>query len=459
MSRFSIRQRLLALLLGGLLLVWAGMLAFSYAELREEVGELADARMEQSARTLLLLDLKRLRLLARADDGNAHEEHDANDHEADDGDGDERRQHVEFQVWGGDGTLLLNGPGSPRTGYAPRDGHADLTADGVRWRSYALRDPRSGYQVRVFEKAGSRSHIVRKIAGRIAQSLLLALPLLALLIWISVGRALRPLTAMSRAIGARNADNLQALALERVPAEVLPLAHSLNKLLERLSESLDRERSFTADAAHELRTPLAAIQVQAEVALAATEGGQRRRAIEQVITGVHRTTHLVQQLLLLARLDQTDSTHVQPVDLAATATDSAARYADAAARKRIELEVDAHAGCMLRGDPTALSIMVDNLLDNAIKYGRDGGRVVLNVTRDATHLALSVHDDGRGVPTEHRARLFDRFYRIPGSGADGSGLGLAIVDRIARACGGSVTLGEGIAGGLGVTLRFPVATS
>jgi two-component system sensor histidine kinase QseC len=195
------------------------------------------------------------------------------------------------------------------------------------------------------------------------------------------------------------------------------------------------------------------------VALAATEDEQRRRAIEQVIAGVHRTTRLVQQLLLLARLDQTDNAYPQLVDLGVTATDSAARYADAAARKHIELGVAAQAGCMLRGDPTALSIMLDNLLDNAIKYGGDGGRVEVSVTRDGQQVVLSVRDDGPGVPDEHRARLLDRFYRVPGSGADGSGLGLSIVDRIARACGGSVTLGEGIGVGFGITLRFPVETS
>jgi two-component system sensor histidine kinase QseC len=448
MNAYSVRRRLLGLLLGSLLAVWVGMLAFSFVELREEIGELADARMEQSARTLLLLDLKRLRLLARADD-DEHRDHDDDEH----------RRHVGFQVWDNDGALLLEGPGSPHAGYDARDGIADVTADGERWRSYALHDARSGYQVRVFEKTGTRTHVVRKVATRMAQSLLLGLPLLALLLWISVGRAFRPLAAISRAIGARNAGNLQPLQLDRVPAEVLPLADSLNKLLARLSESIDRERSFTADAAHELRTPLAAIQVQAEVALAATEGEQRRRAIEQVIAGVHRTTRLVQQLLLLARLDHADSAHLQTVDLGASATDSAARYADAAARKRIELEVDAQAGCELRADPTALSIMIDNLLDNAIKYGRDGGHVTLSVGRDARQLALSVRDDGPGVPAEHRARLLDRFYRIPGSGADGSGLGLSIVDRIARACGGGVALGEGSGGGLDVTVRFPVEKS
>lgn len=454
MKPVSMRRRLLALLLGSLLLVWGAMMGYGYVKLSDEVDELADTRMEQSARTLLLLDLKRLRALADGNDDKHH--NDRKGRRDDDHHDDDERGPVDFQVWDSDGSLLLHAPGAPDAAFNPDKGHHTVALDGELWHTFALRDERRGYQVRVFEKDDTRSHLVNKLGLRMAQLLLVALPVLALLIWISTGRGLAPLATMSRAIGSRNADNLQPLDLDRVPSEARGLADSLNKLLQRLSESIDRERSFTADAAHELRTPLAAIKVQAEVALAAENDEQRRHAITQVIAGVHRTAHLAQQLLLLARLDHVDATQIQTVDLGQTAIDSAARYADTADGKGIELDVSVEKACALRADAMAMSIMIDNLIDNAIKYGRNGGHVAVRVMRDAGQVLVRVQDDGPGVAPEQRARLTDRFFRVEGSGVEGSGLGLSIVDRIAKRYRGAVEIGEGLDGkGLGITIRLP----
>jgi two-component system, OmpR family, sensor histidine kinase QseC len=454
MKRTSLRRRLLMLLLGSLVIVWGAMLAYGYAELDEEVDELADARLEQNARTLALLDFKRLHALAGEDENAPHHQEKKDGHDDED---DERTAPVAFQVRASDGSLLLRAPGAPDAAFDAREGHSVLKLESGRWHSFALRDPKHGYQVRVFEEEATRSHLVNKLGWRMAQSLLLALPVLALLIWLATGRGLAPLTTISRAIGSRNADNLQPLDPARVPAEVQPLADSLNKLLERLSESIDRERSFTADAAHELRTPLAAIKIQAEVALAADDDAQRRHAIAQVIAGVHRSTHLAQQLLLLARLDHAGSADMGPVDLGQTVIDSAAHRANEAERKEIELDVATDEDCVLHGDPMAISIMIDNLIDNAVKYGRAGGHVAVRVVREASQLRLSVQDDGPGVAPEYRARLTGRFFRVPGSGVEGSGLGLAIVDRIVKRYGGTMSIGEGLNGaGLGITIRLPV---
>ncbi|HJV87597.1 MAG TPA: ATP-binding protein [Noviherbaspirillum sp.] len=453
MKAFSIRRRLVALLLGSLVAVWAAMLATGYVELREEVGEQADARMEQSARTLLLLDLKRLHALVGLDDG--HEDGHESEHRLEHNDN--HAEYVDFQVWGSDGALLLHAPGAPEARYDPEIGHGWVSVGDREWRTFALRDPKRGYQVRVFETARTRSHLVNKLAFRMAQMLLLALPVLALLVWLSIRRGLAPLTTVSHAIGSRSAQNLEPLNLASVPDEVQPLVDALNKLLERLSESIDRERSFTADAAHELRTPLAAIKVQAEVALAAEDEEQRRHAIQQVIAGVQRTTYLAQQLLLLARLDHVDAEQLQLVDLGHLAAGSAARFANAAEDKGIELEVDAQEACHMRSDPFALSILLDNLLDNAIKYGSDGGRAVVKVWKEHGQIMLRVQDDGPGVPADERSRLTDRFFRVTGTGVAGSGLGLSIVERIAKRYRGEVRIGEGMDGkGLGVTVSFPV---
>ncbi len=446
MTGYSIRRRLVLLLLGSLVLVWTAMLVSSYFETREEVNELADTRLEEGARTLMLLDLKRLGALA----GGAGAKHD-DDHDGDD----EHAKHIGFQVYDSGGTLLLRSPGSPSAEYLARDGYATLALGQKNWHSFAARDERNAYQVRVFEAPGMRDSLVNKSALRMAQLLLLALPVLALLIWFSVGHAMRPLTSMSGAIALRDANNLEPISLDRVPAEVQGLVDALNHLLQRLSHSIDKERAFTADAAHELRTPLAAIKVQAEVALAAQNDLQRNHAIKQVIAGVNRATHLAQQLLLLARLDHPAASAMQVVELGALAAECAGRYADEAMRKGISFDVSTQPACVLQADPVALSVMVDNLIDNAIKYGRADGRIAISVARDNSGLVLEVKDDGPGVPAEYRARLLNRFYRAEGNEAEGSGLGLSIADKIARAYHGTLSLGTGLdAKGFGVTVRF-----
>ena len=191
------------------------------------------------------------------------------------------------------------------------------------------------------------------------------------------------------------------------------------------------------------------------MALAAEDDASRRHAIEQVIAGVNRTTHLAQQLLLLARLEQVEPGARQAVDLGQLAADGVAQRADEATRKSIEFELTTAPGCVLQGDPAMLAILLDNLLDNAIKYGRRDGQIAVGVRREAKALLLTVADDGDGVAAADRARLRDRFFRVEGHAAAGSGLGLSIVEKIAAAHGGTLEIGAGLDGrGLGVTVRF-----
>lgn len=443
MKHFSMRRRLLLLLLGSLVLVWAAILGFGYSEAHEEIHELADARLRQSAQTLMLLDLKRLGRVVKTE------------RQEDDRDIDGDSGPLGFQVWSDDGELLLQGAKAPSASFHAGEGFATFDVDHRQWRSYAARDYARHYQVRVFEPMSARDELIAKLARRMAHVLLLALPLLALLIWISIGRGLRPLERLSHVIAARNADNLDPIPLGRVPTEARTLTDALNHLLQRLAHSIEKERSFTADAAHELRTPLAAIKVQAQVALAAQDDPARRHAIGQVIAGVNRTTHLAQQLLLLARLDHIEPAARQAVDLSQLVRECAARHANEAAHRGIEIHVLAASRCVLQGDPAMLSIMIDNLLDNAIKYGRARGRIEAAVDCETSALALCVKDDGEGVAPEYRQRLQDRFFRAQSNDVPGSGLGLSIVEKIAAAHDGTVSIRGGLKGrGLGVTIRF-----
>jgi two-component system sensor histidine kinase QseC len=450
MRRFSLRRRLTLLLLASLVLVWAGMVVVSYREARQEVDELSDARLEEGARALTLLDVKRLQTVAEAPGAAAIKE----DRDEDD----DAATHISFQAWDREGRLLLHSVDAPHIGFDRRSAFDTLSAAGARWRTVARWNEQQGFQVRVFERLQARDEAAASVARRMVAPLLFGLPLLAVLVWVGVGRGLRPLETLSKGIAFRSVDNLEPIRLDRVPSEVTPLVDSLNALLERLSQSVDNERRFTADAAHELRTPLAAIKVQAQVASAAEDPEQRRNAIAQIVEGVNRTTHLVQQLLLLARLDRPESGSVQPVDLGELAAQCAGRYAENALAKGIDLSVCAAPACFVRGDSAMLDALIGNLIDNAIRYTQEQGRVEVSVCDRLEGTRLSVKDNGPGVPEQLRSRVMDRFYRAEGNTAPGTGLGLSIVERIARVHGGQVALTGGLDGkGFGVTVILPIS--
>lgn len=451
MKPFSLRRRLTLLILASIVFVWGAMLAFSYREAREEVGELADARLGEVAQALMLLDLKRLSALAEAQGSTAID---------DDHDGDkDRAKKIAFQVWDGDGTLLLHSVGAPETPFVRRLGFEAARWHGDVWRTLAIWNQRRAFQVRVFERMSVRDDLASSVALRMLEPLLYALPILAVVVWLSVGRGLTPLHGLSKAIAARGPQNLEPIRPGRVPNEIRPLIDSLNDLLRRLSQSIDKERRFTADAAHELRTPLSAIKVQAEVALAAEEQAEQRYALAQIIEGVNRTAHLVQQLLLLARLDHPDSGSARQVDLGELAAQCAGRYAEGALKKDIDLGVSTEPERVVAGDPAMLDVLIGNLIDNAIRYTQEHGRIEVSVTRQDEATLLSIKDNGPGVPEEARSRIMDRFYRVEGSPAPGSGLGLSIVERVATAHGATVELEQGLDGrGLGVKVRFADST-
>lgn len=444
MKRLSIRQRLLVLIMSSLLAVWCAMAVFSYHESHEEISELFDSRLEQGANIILLLDLKRLQNLAN---------NEAEQLEDNDGDNDEHNQVLPFQVWSAEGRLLLHNASAPHVSYSPENGFKNYVTEHKKWRTLARWNTDKTLQVRVFEDIHQRRHLASGILHRILTPLLIALPGLALLIWLSVGRGLQPLRALSDAIAARHAKNLDAITLERVPTEVESLIHSLNELLQRLANSLDKERRFTADAAHELRTPLAAIKIQAEVALAAQDTEQHDQALHGIVAGINRTTRLSEQLLMLARLDHHSLETQQTLDLSLIAQQAASRYANRALDKQIELSVLAETPILILGEPNLLDSMISNLLDNAIRYTPEQGRIEVAVHIQKENASLSVKDNGPGLSDADKTRVLDRFYRVEGQTSSGSGLGLSIVERIAQVHGAHIQLDRGLdQQGLGVQI-------
>jgi two-component system, OmpR family, sensor kinase len=323
--------------------------------------------------------------------------------------------------------------------------------------------------VQIAQPMSVRRELAASMALRTILPLLAVLPFLALLVWYTIGRALRRLDRLALAVGKRSSLVLEPLSERKVPSEVQPLVHALNGLLHRLGSALDAQRVFIADAAHELRTPLTAVNLQAQVAERAVTEDERRASLAQLRSGLDRVSRLIDQLLTLAReapgVTDRPATHVKLLELARSVI---AHQVALATARGVDLGLGEAAAAVapetttILGDASGLYTLLSALVDNAIRYTPAGGRIDVAVARDGDVVALSVCDSGRGIPADERTRVFDRFYRA-GNATDvpGSGLGLAIVKSIADRHGATLTLGPGFSGtggeGLCVALRFPAA--
>jgi two-component system, OmpR family, sensor histidine kinase QseC len=445
----SLQRRLLWRVIGAVGGLWLLAALAVGLDARHELGELLDAHLAQSAALLI-----------------ARQTPDA-DGVLDDAvqlpvapDLHHYNQRVAFQIWH-DGELLLrsaNAPAEPLTTLAA--GFETRRLDGQEWRLFVARGGEADVQVQVAELVSSRQAILMAVMRGMLAPLLIGLPLLALLIWGAVRRGLLPLRALQEQLSTRDPQALSPLAGEvRTPVEVAQLREALNQLFARMAALLESERRFTADAAHELRTPIAAIRAQAQVAQGATEEGERRHALNATLAGCDRAGHLVQQLLTLSRLEALPAADGQGLDLAAVTRSVAAELAGQALDRRQELTLDAAPGCRLRADEILLRVLLRNLIDNALRYSPEGATVSLLVRQTDSEVWLQVDDSGPGLAPADLARLGERFFRALGQDQPGSGLGLSIVRRIATSQGGTVTAGRSAdLGGLCVSVRWPALT-
>ena len=358
-----------------------------------------------------------------------------------------------IQVWRPDGTIAF--VSSARIAppvLAPR-GLSTVTAESGDWRVYRV-DAQSQI-VQVAQPMRLRSDRAAKAALRVLVPILVALPLLAALVWLVVGRGLAPLTGLARSLAARGPRALGALPETGLPEEVRPLVVALNDLLARLERALDRERAFIADAAHELRTPLTAVALQLQVLDRVANGPEREAALARLKAGVQRSTRLVQQLLDLARQDEAAARPATRVDLAAVAREVVVEQAPHAEARGIDLGLDASAA-PVEGDSEGLRVALGNLVDNAIRYTPAGGKVDVRVRTEGDAAIAEVLDTGPGIPPEERERVLDRFHRGPGATSSGSGLGLALAREIAGRHGAAIEL-RGRDGGPGLCARIRFA--
>ena len=315
--------------------------------------------------------------------------------------------------------------------------------------------------VQVAETLHKRHALANEIFVDVIIPQLVLILIAGILVWIGVARGLGPLQHVRHAIAARSHLDLSPVATEQAPAEVYPLLHAINDLMGRLEEVLSFQNRFIADAAHQLRTPVAGLKAHIEVALREDNLIQAKQSLAHIYTSVERLSRLVSQLLSLARNEPNTAKKAElvPVDLGKLAFDLTTEWVPEAYRKRIDLgfEGSAHQP-MIRGDSARLTDLINNLLDNAIRYTRDGGRVTVRVATDPPR--VSVSDDGPTIPQHERERVFERFHRLLGTHHEGSGLGLAIVREVAELHGARIQLDEDVDGtGNTFTVCFPSLTA
>jgi len=430
----SLRRRLLVALLAAAAVLTLATALLVYRLARREIDAVSDYHLRQIA-----LTLRDRAPAAGAVAGLEDEEFD-----------------FVIQIWGRDGTrLYLSRPDSGLPESAEL-GFATVRAPTEEWRVYSAE--LAGLIVQVAQPLSVRQGLAVAAASRTLAPVLLMLPLLAALIWRIVGQALAPLNRLAQEVASRTPAALEPIPEGDAPEEAVPLVRALDDLLGRLGDALAAQRAFVADAAHELRTPLAALELQVQLVDRAPDEAGRAAALADLRAGLGRMTHVVQQLLTLARAEP-DAGAVragEPVSLSDLVAQAIADHSLLAEAKRIDLgAARAAEDAVVLGDPASLRTLLANLVDNAIRYSPEGGRIDVDAGVLAGRPYLEVSDHGLGIPEAERERVFDRFYRRGGGSYTGSGLGLAIVRAIAERHAASVALGDTPGGGLTVRVDFP----
>lgn len=448
--------RLLALILGLVTAVWLGAAVATWVDAQHELDELLDSHLAQGA---ALLVAQQSRQWGEDDDEDDNVEMDAPALHR-------YAPKVAFQVWH-EGRLTLrsaNAPSEPmsslRRGFETRD------MNHTRWRVFAAQGAKHDVQVYVGEQTQSRRSILWAVLRSTFWPMVVSLPLLALAVWWAVRQGIQPLHQLGSLLAKRAPQALEPIPMgaegqDKVPDEMVPLLTALNGLFGRIGHLLESERRFTADAAHELRTPIAGIRAQAQVAMGATDDEERRHALQATQQGCDRASRLVDQMLTLSRLEANASPLLNTVDLCAVTRRVIADVAPRAVEKHQTLVLDAPTACPLQGDETLLGVLVRNLVDNAMRYSPRDAKVHVQIacaaggSTPSAATVLTVEDSGPGLSDADRARLGERFFRVLGHAEPGSGLGWSIVRRIASVHGADVQVASSpTLGGLQVTVHW-----
>ena len=504
---FSLRQLLLVTLLSASMLIWGITAYINYRVTRDEVAALFDAELAQSGKVLLaFLDglpqdsalEERLKLfqtntvsqdydrkiafqLKSENDGLLLRSKAANNFP---GFGDKQSKNedplwnvfnelletdafvhkyerkIAFQLWSKENGLLLRSESSPKFALSSSiRGFSEATFDDHLWRVFSITNTTGDYVIHVGQKEEIRAQLTDEISKQLVTQFLVGLPLLGVVIWFIVGYTLRPLNRLERALSKREASFLKPLYTKKLPKEVVPVVNEINNLFAQLEQAFEHERRFTADASHELRTPLAGLLTQAQVALRTTDEAVRKQALLRISQAVHRMTYMVQQLLTFSRIESGKEYLAKEITLVnREVIQVIAELEPVAHKKRIQIEFIEQDSIPIFANTQLITILVRNIIDNAIKYTPAEGNIMIYLEGSDKQLQFRVEDSGPGIPPDQYENSLKRFHRCVETAqtAQGSGLGFSIVERITTMYGAELALGVSQFGGLKVTVIFPV---
>ncbi len=444
---WSLRRRLLALLMNATLGIWILSAVTLYFDADRESRKLFDETLAETAHLIVTLAQHELE---ESSHGTSFVESAESSH----------AHFLFFQIWDAAGRLRYRTRGTPEQPFVPgaATGFGWASLNGETWRTYSVWNGDRRLQIQIAQPLTHRREISSGIAWRLSLFALIFLPLLMSLIWLLTNRAFAPVHRSAQEVAGRSGSDLREIDERGAPQEVLPLLSALNRLFAHARAEIDRERRFTADAAHELRTPLAAIRTHLQVLESARSDQEAAEAVRDLHAGIDRSSALIDQLLALAKVDAQSSPQAfERVALDHLVAAGVAAQAPAAAKKNITLA--AHTvPASVAANREMLALLLRNLIDNAIKYTPAGGEVRVSCAADQGRAKLTVIDNGIGIAPAQRARVFDRFFRAAASDATGSGLGLSIVQRVAEQHRARVMLADGLEGrGLCVSVEFPIA--
>lgn len=466
-------------LLSGILALVSASLAVSaligYLEASHEMEELFDARLAQSARITNQLLGRYLEQNGELPaNGTVYQEWEQSNPEPWQKDksfnlrgedreltpfGHEFERNLYFQLLSEQGGILLRSPSAPNQPLgmlAP--GFNSVTKDNHEWRTFTLYNQDAHTWLIVAERDDERSELASKMATLTMLPLLITLPFLLGLLWWLISRGLAPLRQLAQAIGERHPANLSPLNLKIRAQELTPLTNEINRLMHALADTIEREKQFTNEAAHELRTPLAVLRIHSENALAAEDAESRQHSLQKMLLALDRSDRLLRQLLTQARIDNQQGLELSELNLNQLLQGTLATLAPIALKKDQQLSLEGTEQLTVMGQATLLELMFSNLIDNALRYTQAQGEIVVEACQEGHRVRVDIRDNGPGIPTAALSRLCERFFRVNPQQGDGVGLGMAIVSRIAQLHGADLDIHNRPEGGLEVSVLLPSRT-
>jgi len=446
----SIRSRLTGILIGITCLVWLFAVIWIHVSTQSRLEKVLDARLMEAARMVNSLLIERRVEVNPDGDGGQLSLKPMDDFPHYD-------RQLFCQIWAIDGRLVgrsESAPGERLTDVA--NGFSDTVVAGDRWRVFAVENTKLGLRVMVGDSLSVRERLVQNVVTGVVLPALLLLPILAILIWLCVRRGLDPLSSLAGTLSKRDARDLRPLSEEKLPSEISPVVSALNDLFHRVEEARERERNFAIFAAHELKTPLAGLKTQAQIAEGAKDDAMRLNAVRHIASGVDRTSRLVNQLLDLAALetgDEMEPPSPEPACQLLVSISTDMRML--AAHRGVKIELPGNLPLVTMHYPHLFTLAMRNLIENAVNHSPQGGSVRCSLEKAHDQVVFTVEDDGPGIPPEDMAYVTERFYRGANRSENGSGLGLAIVKMAATRMGGEVQLHNRSEGGLRALLIIP----